>query len=159
MPTPNFVLRLREAIGHDLLWLPGVTAVIVRETALGTEVLLVKRADNGAWTPVTGIIDPGEQPAGAGAREALEEAAVIAVPEALVRVRALEPMTYANGDRAQYLDLTYRFRWVSGEPYPADGENAEARWFLTTELPDLTADMSERIGAALRGDDRVDFLP
>ncbi|WP_297081400.1 NUDIX domain-containing protein [uncultured Demequina sp.] len=159
MPTPDFVLKLRERIGHDLLWMPGVTAVILRETSGGTEVLLVKRADNGAWTPVTGIIDPGEEPAGAGAREALEEADVVAVPEALVRVRALEPLTYDNGDRSQYLDLTYRFRWVSGEPHPADGENTEARWFPTTALPDMSTEMGDRIGAALRGDDIADFLP
>ena len=38
--------------------------------------LLVKRSDNGAWTPVTGIVDPGEEPAVAAAREALEETGV-----------------------------------------------------------------------------------
>ena len=56
MATPDFVLSLREKIGNDPLWLSGITAVVLR----GDEVLLVRRADNGAWTPVTGIIDPGE---------------------------------------------------------------------------------------------------
>ena len=27
-PVPEHVLALREKIGHDLLWLPGVTAVV-----------------------------------------------------------------------------------------------------------------------------------
>jgi 8-oxo-dGTP pyrophosphatase MutT (NUDIX family) len=58
MATPDFVLALREKIGHDELWLPGVTAVVLR----GSEVLLVRRADSGAWTPVTGIVDLGEEP-------------------------------------------------------------------------------------------------
>lgn len=30
MPTPEFILSLREKIGHDLLWLIGCTAVVVR---------------------------------------------------------------------------------------------------------------------------------
>lgn len=157
MGTPDFVLALRERIGTELLWLPGVTAVILRDGDGGLEVLLVKRADNGQWTPVTGIIDPGEEPAAAGAREALEEADVVATAEALVRVRALPPTTYANGDRSQYLDLTFRFRYVSGEPWPADGENTEARWFPVNALPEMSDEMSARIGAALEVDGGVDF--
>ena len=68
MPVPDFILELREKIGHDRLWLPGVTAVVTR----GEEILLVRRVDNGQWTPITGIPDPGEEPAQAIAREALE---------------------------------------------------------------------------------------
>ena len=39
----------------------GVTAVIIR----GGEVLLGRRSDNHALTPITGIVDPGEEPADA----------------------------------------------------------------------------------------------
>ena len=149
MPTPDFVLDLREKIGHDLLWLSGVSAVVVRPGADGDEVLLVKRADNGAWTPVTGIIDPGEEPAVAGAREVLEEAEVVAVAERLAWVHTLAPMTYPNGDRSQYLDLTFRFRWVSGKPGPGDGENTDARWFPVSALPEMSAEMRARVAHAL----------
>jgi hypothetical protein len=48
------VLELRKKVGHAPLWLTGVTAVVFR----GDDVLLVRRADNAEWTPVTGIIDP-----------------------------------------------------------------------------------------------------
>lgn len=149
MPTPDFVLSLREKIGHDLLWLPGVSAVVFRaaeDSPTGREqVLLVRRADNGQWTPTTGIIDPGEEPAVAGSREVLEETEVVAEPVALVRVHTLPPMTYANGDNSQYLDLTFRFAWVSGEPGPGDGENSESRWFHLNELPQMSAEMLDRI--------------
>ncbi len=148
VPTPEYVLALRSAVGHHLLWLPGVTAVVLR----GDEVLLVKRSDNGAWTPVTGIVDPGEEPAVAGAREVLEEASVVAVPERLASVHALPPMTYENGDHAQYLDLTFRFRYVSGEPFPDDGENTEAAWFPLDALPPMSAEMHRRIASALPPD-------
>ncbi|GEL48670.1 putative MutT/NUDIX-family protein [Cellulomonas hominis] len=158
MPTPDFVLDLREKIGHDLLWLSGVSAVVLRPGPDGTEeVLLVRRADNGAWTPVTGIIDPGEEPAVAGAREVLEETEVVAVAERLAWVHSLPPMTYANGDRSQYLDLTFRFRWVSGEPGPGDGENSEARWFGVDALPEMSAEMHARIAHALAGEEATRF--
>ncbi len=40
MATPDFVLDLRAKIGHDLLWLAAVTAVVLRDTASsGREVL------------------------------------------------------------------------------------------------------------------------
>ena len=147
MATPDFVLALRAKVEHDLLWLSGVTAVVLDATA--DRVLLVRRADDGRWTPVTGIIDPGEQPAAAAAREVLEEAGVVAVPERLARVRTLPPMTYANGDRSQYLDLTFRFRHVRGDPYPADGENTEAAWFSLGGLPPLDDEMHGRLAVAL----------
>ena len=90
MATPDFVLDLRAKIGHDLLVaLRGDRRGLARrassgktvaghDASAGREVLLVRRADTGAWTPVTGIIDPGEQPAVAGAREVLEEADIVA---------------------------------------------------------------------------------
>ncbi|MFP7759669.1 NUDIX hydrolase [Marisediminicola sp. LYQ85] len=150
MATPDFVLALREKIGTAPLWLSGVTAVVIR----GDEVLLVRRSDTGAWTPVTGIIDPGEQPAVAAARETLEEADVVAVPERLARIGVTEPIVYPNGDESQYLDLTFRLRWVSGTPAPADGENLEARWFTLDDLPPMSDDMLGRLSAAV--DDRVE---
>ncbi|WP_062079094.1 NUDIX hydrolase [Demequina globuliformis] len=159
MATPDFILSLREKIGHDLLWLPGVTAVVLRPGEGGTEeVLLVERADSGEWTPVTGIIDPGEEPAAAGAREVEEEADIVAEPERLVRVRALPDTTHANGDRAQYLDLTFRFRYVSGTARPADGENVDAAWFPVDAMPPMSLDMQSRVAAALSDSPDVAFM-
>ncbi|WP_129338359.1 NUDIX hydrolase [Cellulomonas endophytica] len=149
MPIPDFIVDLRRRVGHDLLWLSGVTAVVRREHEGRTQVLLVRRADDGRWTPVTGIIDPGEQPAAAAEREVLEEADVVAVAERLTRVHTLPPMTYDNGDRAQYLDLTFALRWVSGEPHPADGENSAAGWFDLEDLPPLDDEMTARLAAGL----------
>ncbi|MCE7078986.1 NUDIX domain-containing protein [Streptomyces sp. ST2-7A] len=153
MATPEFILALREKIGNDPLWLPGVTAVVLD----GDRVLMVKRADNGAWTPVTGIVDPGEQPADAAVREVLEEAGAVAVPERLASVGVTAPVVYGNGDRSQYLDLTFRCRWVSGEPYPADGENTEARWFPLDALPPMTEEMRGRIAAAVAEESAARF--
>ncbi|MGX5681543.1 NUDIX hydrolase [Schumannella luteola] len=148
MATPEFVLALREKIGTDWLWLAVVTAVVLRDD----EVLLVKRADNGEWTAVTGIIDPAEEPAIAAERETLEEAGVVARAEAITWVHVLPPHIYENGDQSQFLDIAFRCSWVSGEPYPADGENTEARWFRLDALPAMSDDMSRRIRYAVEYD-------
>lgn len=145
MATPDFILSLREKIGHESLWLSGITAVVLR----GDDVLLVRRSDNGAWTPVTGIIDPGEQPAIAAARECLEEADVVIATDSLAWVQVTEPIEYPNGDRSQYIDFVFRCSWVSGEPYPADGENSEAQWFSLDALPAMSPNMRERIRSAV----------
>ena len=36
MPTPDFIVELRKKIGHDELWLPGVTAVSYTHLTLPT---------------------------------------------------------------------------------------------------------------------------
>jgi 8-oxo-dGTP pyrophosphatase MutT (NUDIX family) len=154
MATPDFILSLREKIGHDPLWLSGVTAVVVHEG----RVLLVKRADSGAWTAITGIIDPGEQPADAAVREVREEAGIEAAPERLAMVHVTGPVVYDNGDRTQYLDLVFRFRWRSGDPRPADGENTAARWFPLDDLPAMSDDMRNRITVAVADEPAARFL-
>lgn len=79
MPIPDFILDVRRHVGTTELWLPGVTAVVTR----ADEVLLVRRADHGRRAPITGIVDPGEEPAFAARREALEETEVEIVVDRL----------------------------------------------------------------------------
>ncbi len=135
MPTPKFVLDLREKIGHDLLWLSGLTAVVLNDRE---EVLLVERADNGRWSLVAGILEPGEQPAVGLVREIQEETAVEAVVERLISVESLPPSSYPNGDQVQFLDLCFRCRPVRGEPRVNDDESLDVRWWPLNALPDLT---------------------
>ena len=145
MPVPEFILRLRERIGHDPLWLPGATAVVLSEG----RVLLVKRADNGRWAPVSGVVDPGEHPERTVVREALEEAGVSCEVEGLAWVNVTEPIHYPNGDVSQYLDLTYRCRWLGGEPHVADDESLDARWFPLDALPPMADTDLERVTRAV----------
>ncbi len=69
MPIPDFVVALRSHMGTELLWMPGVSAVVVHEDG---RLLLGRRADNGLWAVVSGSLEPGEQPALAAVREVLE---------------------------------------------------------------------------------------
>lgn len=145
MATPDFILELRRMIGSHPLSLTGVTAVVIRDG----QVLLGRRSDTGALTPITGIVDPGEEPAVAAARETLEEAGVVCRVDHLAWVHQIPRITYANGDQADYLDLTFRCAWVSGDPVPVDGEMTEVAWFDARALPAMDEDMRRRVDAAL----------
>ncbi|GAB96448.1 ADP-ribose pyrophosphatase YjhB (NUDIX family) [Kineosphaera limosa] len=172
MPIPEFIVELRHHIGHAPLWLIGCTAVVLRQApedperpehpghpggpgaadpgqAPGTQVLLVRRADFDIWSPVTGIVDPGEDPHDAAVREVFEETRVSARIESLVWVRATELMTHANGDQARYLDHCFRLRYIEGEPEVGDDENLEARWWPLDALPAMPEHFEQRIAAAV----------
>lgn len=161
MPTPEFILRLRDKVGNEPLWLSGATAVVVRPGADGDEVLLVQRADDSSWTPVSGIVDPGEHPHAAALREIAEEAAVIAEVERLVWLNVTELITYDNGDQTRYIDHVFRCRYVSGEPFPADGEALQAAFFPVHALPPMTPRQLACVRVALenRPETRLGDLP
>jgi predicted RNase H-like nuclease/ADP-ribose pyrophosphatase YjhB (NUDIX family) len=153
-PIPDFVVEVRRKIGHDPLWLPGVTAVVRR----GDQVLLVERADNGRWAPVTGIPDPGEEPAVAAAREALEETGVRIRVDRLASTGVHGEIVHANGDRATYLDLTFACTWVEGEAHVADDESTQVRWWPISSLPPMEDVMRARIDAALSGEREARYV-
>jgi 8-oxo-dGTP pyrophosphatase MutT (NUDIX family) len=154
MPTPEFIETLRQRIGHDLLWLSGVSGVVVNDAG---EVLLTRRADSGRWAVVSGIIDPGEQPAVALAREIAEETGIEARVERLVSVTSQRPKAYPNGDEVQFLDLTFACRHVFGTARVADDENLEVGWFSLSDLPDISADDRMRLVRA-RGEDQATYF-
>ncbi|MEU1460484.1 NUDIX domain-containing protein [Streptomyces sp. NPDC005727] len=134
MATPDFIRTLRASAGQQLLWLPGVTAIVFDDDG---RVLLGRRSDTRKWSVIGGIPDPGEQPAACAVREVFEETAVTCVPERVVLVQALEPVTYTNGDVCQYMDITFRCRAVGGEARVNDDESLEVGWFTVDALPDL----------------------
>ena len=148
MGTPPFITELREHIGHAELWLPGVTAIVVKDVAPDAPafatpvVLLVGRAYDGGWTPVCGIVDPGEEPHAAAVREVIEETGLTVEVDALIGVGAVGPVTYPNGDVCRYMDTTLRCV-VIGEteedwtPRVNDEESTEVGWFQIAQLPPL----------------------
>lgn len=143
MPVPDFVRDLRSRIGTDLLWLPGVSGVVLDDAG---RVLLGRRADTGRWAVVSGILEPGEEPAVAVVREVLEETGVHAEVVALTAVSTTDVVDYPNGDSAQYLDLCFWCRALGGEARVGDDESLEVAWFDPDDLPDdLTPTSTARI--------------
>jgi 8-oxo-dGTP pyrophosphatase MutT (NUDIX family) len=146
VPIPGFIETLRTKIDHDLLWLSGVSGVVVDDAG---RLLLTRRADSGCWAVASGIIEPGEQPATALAREIAEETGVVAKAERLVSVMSLEPKVCPNGDLVQFLDLTFACRYVSGTARVCDDENLEVGWFSPAVLPEMNANNRRRVEWAL----------
>ncbi|GAA1006466.1 NUDIX hydrolase [Streptomyces sp. F-3] len=146
MAIPDFLRTLRATVGTRLLWLPGVTAVVFDDEG---RVLLGRRSDTGMWSVIGGIPEPGEQPAACAVREVEEETAVRCVAERVVLVQALSPVTYANGDVCQYMDITFRCRAVGGEARVNDDESLEVGWFPVDALPDLNEFALFRIKQAM----------
>ncbi|MER6031652.1 NUDIX domain-containing protein [Streptomyces sp. NPDC001851] len=134
MAIPDFIRTLRASAGRQLLWLPGITAIVFDDEG---RVLLGRRSDTRRWSVIGGIPEPGEQPAACAVREVFEETAVHCVAERVVLVQALDPVTYPNGDHCQYMDITIRCRAVGGEARVNDDESLEVGWFEVDALPDL----------------------
>jgi 8-oxo-dGTP diphosphatase len=148
MPVPPYVTRMRAHIGHDLLLLPGVSAVLQDDAG---RILLTRRADNGRWSLPAGAVDPGEQPADAVLREVLEETGVHAEIERLAGV-ATHPVVYPNGDACEYLNVWFRCRALPGTARVADDESLAVEWFAPDALPTLDDWSMLRIRTALGGE-------
>ncbi|MGW3288110.1 NUDIX hydrolase [Streptomyces sp. NPDC001002] len=146
MATPDFIREIRASAGHQLLWLPGVSAVVFDDEG---RVLLGQRADNHRWALISGIPDPGEQPAVAIAREVEEETGVRVVVERMIAVRSGRQVTYPNGDHCQFMDLCFRCRALGGEARVNDDESLAVGWFALDDLPELTDYHHFRIKQAL----------
>lgn len=134
MPIPEFVRTLRAKIGHDPLPLVGAMAVVFDD--LG-RVLLVRRADNHQWALVTGVLEPGEEPAAGALREIEEETGVIARVERLLGVAARGLTTLPNGDQVWWTSILFRCRHVSGDPKVNDDESIDVGWFEIADIPEL----------------------
>ena len=137
VPVPPYILGLRERIGTDLLWLPGVTAVVLDDDG---RVLLEHRSDDGTWALASGILEPGEDPGPGIVREVFEETAVEVRVEALTSITATDRGACPNGDQVQFLNLCFVCRPVSPESAAGarvnDDESLAVGWFELDALPD-----------------------
>jgi 8-oxo-dGTP pyrophosphatase MutT (NUDIX family) len=148
MAISPYIKRVREKLGKDMLLLPAVSAIIVDEQG---RVLLHRASDDGKWYTIGGAMEPGEEPAAAAAREALEETGLIVEPVRVVAVQASPLITYPNGDQVRYVGISFLCRVVGGDLHVADDESLEVRFFAQDELPELWADQLERVKWALSG--------
>ncbi|MEU9206372.1 NUDIX domain-containing protein [Streptomyces sp. NPDC048415] len=146
MATPDFIRTIRASAGHQLLWLPGVSAVVFDDEG---RVLLGQRADNRQWAVLAGIPDPGEQPAACAVREVYEETAVRCEVERIVSVYATKPVVFDNDDVCQFMDITFRCRAVGGMARVNDEESLQVGWFEVDALPVLNEHSQFRIKQAL----------
>jgi 8-oxo-dGTP pyrophosphatase MutT (NUDIX family) len=133
MPMSPYVRELRAQMGHDLLLLPGVTAIIRN----GATFLLARQRGSDLWGTIGGGVEPGEHPEAAVAREVKEELGLDAAVGRVIGTYGGPDLVveYANGDRVSYVTTAYECELppTAGLSF-ADDELVEAAWFTEAEI-------------------------
>jgi 8-oxo-dGTP pyrophosphatase MutT (NUDIX family) len=132
----NYIRSLRSKVGHDLIMLPSVAAVI--SDAEG-RLLLQQKGRGEGWSLPAGAIEPGETPHQAIAREVLEETGLTVTGAEILAVFGGEEFRYIypNGDRVEYLVVLFRCL-TSGEAGGCtDPETVGLKYTSFDEMPKL----------------------
>jgi 8-oxo-dGTP pyrophosphatase MutT (NUDIX family) len=137
LPISPWLRDLRARIGHDLLLLPAVAAVIHDPSG---RVLLMRPGVNAAFGLPAGMIEPGETPAAAVIREVYEETGLLVSVDRVAGVFGGPAFRtrYPNGDWVEYTVIVFHCRVESGHLHPRDGEAEALQWFSPEELPPLS---------------------
>jgi len=131
MPMSEYMRQLRAAVGHRLVLIPGVAAVIHDDD----DRVLLLRTTEGGWSLPAGAIDPGESPREAVVRETREESGLEVRPVALLDVlggRGFRHM-YRNGDEVEGTICVFRCEVVGGTLHCDGSETTEAAWVTADE--------------------------
>lgn len=136
--SESYLGRLRARIGHDLVLVPGVQVVLVREDG---RVLVQQRADNGTWEIPAGSCEPGQSFRTAAVAELREETGVTVTPDALVPFATISHpdyhlIVYPTGDQVHAFALCFWTEANGAEPVAVDGEATEFRWVRPDALPE-----------------------
>lgn len=159
MPTPAYILRLRQKIGHDLIMMPVAGALM---TDAAGRILLQQRTDNGEWTIPGGAIEPGEEPGEAIIREVREETGLQVIPRRLVGVYGGEAhiAQYPNGDKVAMIALIFACDVVGGSLTTDDDETQDLRFFSADALPDALPERYRKIiGDFITRDEPYFYVP
>jgi ADP-ribose pyrophosphatase YjhB (NUDIX family) len=133
---PEYLRNLRSKVGHDLVLLPGVSA-IVRDSE--GRILLVRNADDNLWTLPGGIVEPDESPKDATVREMQEETGLLVDPVRIFGVYGGPQfrVTYPNGDVVSFVSTVFECKVVSGAMAPDHEETLDVRYFAGVEVNSL----------------------
>jgi len=134
MPIPEYIKKIREKVGNDIVIMPCAAVFVYK----GRKLLLQKRKDNLCWAIHGGSIEIGEKTEAAAARELFEETGLIANKLELLGVFSGENMmlTYPNGDRTYIIGICYTCDDFSGEIINETDETLELKWFDIDDLPE-----------------------
>lgn len=155
----DYLRNLRDRIGHDLLFIPTVGAIIRDEEG---RVLLQQRTDNGRWHPPAGAVEPHEHPADAVVREVWEETGLLVEPMRIAGVYGGEDFytTYPNGDRIAVYSVSFECRVIGGQARPDGVESSDVKYLPPDEVRRLVPKRWwRRVANALNGSGPAYFDP
>jgi 8-oxo-dGTP pyrophosphatase MutT (NUDIX family) len=132
-----YIKQLRARIGHELLLLPSVAAVIRNSSG---HLLLQEKSSGEGWSLPAGAIEPGETPERAVEREVLEETGLVVSPTELLGVFGGRHFRYVypNGDAVEYTVVLFRCAVIRETSATLDPETKALRYFAKGEMPRLT---------------------
>jgi 8-oxo-dGTP pyrophosphatase MutT (NUDIX family) len=154
-----YIFWLRRFVGKRRVFHIGSLAA-VRDDA--GRVLVMQRADNGAWDFPGGSMELGETLSGALVREVTEETGLLVEPLRLVGLYTSPTehnYTYPNGDQVQGWGAFFECRAVGGSLRARDGEALDLAFVRPEEL-DFEFPVLNRMNAdLLAGREEASFDP
>jgi 8-oxo-dGTP diphosphatase len=132
VPISDYLARLRQRVGHDLVLVPGVAGLVLDGQG---RLLLQQRSDTGTWGLPGGTVDPGEPPARTVVREVHEETGLIVRPERLAGVIGPHHVVYPNSDVVEVTSSAFVCSVLGGRLEALDGESSALRFVSLDEVP------------------------
>ncbi len=134
----SYLWRLRQAIGSELVLMPGAMVVLRRDDG---RILLTKRADDGTWCLPAGAAEPGGSFARTAIEELEEETGVGVSEDDLVPFGCLSEaeahtIHYPNGDVTHCFALCFLAERWKGDPRPDREESIEVRFVDLSSPPE-----------------------
>mgnify|MGYP003700552935 CR=1 FL=1 len=147
----SYLGQLRKIIGSRPVAMPSV-CVIVENTA--SQVLLIRRADTGAWGWPAGSCEIWDSIETTARKELEEEAGIVAdrlVPIGFSSDPDFERIEYPNGDIIHAYSMVFHVTAWSGNPRPDGDESVDVRFFAQDALPaERTIAVSRELDALAR---------
>jgi 8-oxo-dGTP pyrophosphatase MutT (NUDIX family) len=136
--------QLRSKLGHSLLLVPSVAAVIRDEQG---RLLLQEKSAWEGWSLPAGAIEPGETPVEALRREVRQGTGLAVEPREILGVFGGTRFRYkyANGDLVEYTLVLYRCDVIGKEAPSLDPQPQSLRYFGAAELPPLVLPYPEEL--------------
>ena len=131
----DYIHALRKLTGPRKLILNCAGVLILRND----KILFQRRADNGKWGLIGGLLEMNETYEEAAIREAREETSMDIKLDSFLGIYHNHNMVWSNGDAAHVISAYYTAHIVSGQPH-IDEESYELRFFGQEEIPDLFAE-------------------
>lgn len=143
MSMSLYYKKIREQLGHELIFMPSVAAVIKNEQGE----ILFQYPGGEYWSLPAGAIEPGETPEEAVVREVWEETGLKVQVKKQKGVFGGERFChiYPNGDQVEYIVVVFECEVISGKLKSIDGESLKLQYFSFSEKPTLALPYPDNI--------------